>query len=310
MSDDFSKKPEFDEQAEHRSDEEALNDTTDGELLGDLLDEITEPDESAEIEPVIAPVDEDAVEIEEKPYTSDDGPEEEQKSSILLIGIIVAVLVGGIAYFTTKSDSPEQQPAVTASNQTASPAATAQHKPATPDTKKALSTAKKEMKKEVEKTVASSKKAAVAEKPLALKPLLSEPAAVDAAEKAASAVSTAPSDMAATSVDTAALSSAVAVTLEVDPVTRKVISPTEGRTTFAWAVNLISLSTHAAADRLITKLKANGTETELVQINIGESTFYRVRVPNFSSVEEADTAHAKFNEDPMYKGSWVSRYRK
>jgi cell division septation protein DedD len=107
----------------------------------------------------------------------------------------------------------------------------------------------------------------------------------------------------------AELSSTVAAILEVDPVTRKVISPPHG-TTVAWAINLMSLSTHAAADRLINKLKASGTATELVQINIGENTFYRVRVPDFSSVEEADAAHEKFKEEPIYQGSWVSRYHK
>ena len=288
MSDDFSKQPEMDEHRAHRADEDTLHDSNDGELLGDLLDEISVPDESTEIEPAIAPAD-DAIAIEEKTYVSDEAPEEEEKSSILVIGIVVATLVAGAVYFTTKSDAPEQK-------QTASHTATAQQKPVTHEVEKAASTARETVKKAVEPVVVSAKKVATTEKPVALKPLLDQPKAV------AKSTSTAVSEQ-------AELASTVAAILEVDPVTRKVISPPLG-TTVAWAINLMSLSTHTAADRLINKLKASGTTTELVQINIGENTFYRVRVPDFSSVEEADAAHEKFKEEPIYQSSWVSRYHK
>lgn len=278
MSDDFSKQPETDERTEHHADEDRLHESNDGELLGVLLDEVSEPDEGTEIEPAITPTDADAIAIEEKVYnTSDEAPEEEKKSNLLLIGIIVAALVGSIAYFTTKSDSPEKKQAVTASNKAASPVTTAQKKTVPHDAKKAAGPA-----------VTSANQAEIAEKPVVLKPLL---------------------DHSTSTSDETTLSSTVAAILEIDPVTRKVISPLQG-TTFAWAINLMSLSTHAAADRLINKLKASGTATELVQVNIGENTFYRVRIPDFSSVEEADAAHAKFKENPIYQGSWVSRYHK
>ncbi|NWF37383.1 SPOR domain-containing protein [Mariprofundus sp. KV] len=294
MSDDFSKQPGTGEHRAHRADEDILHDSNDGELLGDLLNEISAPDENAEAEPAITPAD-DAIALEVNDHASDEAPEE-KKSSLLLSGIIVAALVGGIAYFTTTSDSPEQQQTVTASNKAVSPPATALQKPVTHEAAKALSTARETVKKVVEPVVASAKKVATTEKPVSLKPLLDQPEAV------AKSSST-------TASDETELSSTIAAILEVDPVTRKVISPPQG-TTFAWAINLMSLSTHAAADRLIKKLKASGTTTELVQINIGENTFYRVRVPDFSSVEEADAAHAKFKEESIYQGSWVSRYHK
>lgn len=305
MSDDHAKQPQADEQrVNHTEDHDTMHENREGELLGDLLDEIAAPDEIAAAnenmasEPAIAPIDEDAIDIESRDFEDNESPEEEQKSSMLLIGIIAAIVVGGITYFATKSDAPEKA-AVTTTQQTATPVPAVQQKAATVASAKASDAVKEALKKPVQAAVASSEEEAATENPVSLKPLL-EPAA----EAAPSTATT------ASPAKQTAFASAVAVHLELDPITRKVISPMDGKTTFVWAVNLMSLSTHAAADRVITKLKANGTETELVQLDIGEKIFYRIRVGNFASVEEADAAHAIFKEDPLYANSWVSRYRK
>jgi len=260
------------------------------------LDEVREADKANETAAADEPVVDETIAIE--PRTEDrldESTEEESSSSFMPIAIIIALVVAGGAYFLLKSD-PGEKSKVTTSNTS--------HEGSTADKAETQKTASmpaiKEMApKRVEK---AADKAASESKPVAMKPLLG-----DSSDKrvpdgsSASAIKTA---------DTMAPSSTVTVHLEVDPVTRKVISPRDGKTTFAWAINLISLSTHAAADRIITELNADGVETELVQVNIADKSYFRIRVPNFTSVEEADKAHVSFKENPAYKNSWVSRYRK
>jgi len=258
-------------------------DSNEGELLGDLLDEVGETDDQHETAA-------ETIAIEPREHEINDAADEKNRSNAMPIAIIIALVAGG-AYFAMQSGDSEQQ-AVTAQ---AVPEKMHAEKeaPASAAVKQIEGEATQQASKAMKAATAQSSRS-IASKPVAMKPLLGDNS--DA--------------MAAKDAPTEALNSVVTVHLEIDPVTRKVISPQDGKTTFAWAVNLVSLSTHAAADRIITRLNNEGIETELVQITIGEKSFYRVRVANFTSVEEADKAHVQFKENPTYKDSWVSRYRK
>ena len=95
-----------------------------------------------------------------------------------------------------------------------------------------------------------------------------------------------------------------------EPATSNMDLPQANKITFVWAVNLISLPTQSSAGRITDQLKTERVETEVVQINIKNRTYYRVRIPNLTSKQEADEAHAAFKDNPAYKGAWINRYRK
>lgn len=275
------------------------NDSLEGDLLGDLLDEVADSEDS-DHEEVVESNDE-AISIEARNNETTPNEEEKEGSNFLLVAVIVTLLVGGIAYFSSKSDTPNEPVAVSQPDAITTAEIERQTTSPVPGIKPAEEPqpATKEVHEQViEKNiqpVSAENKERIAT--TAMKPLLS-----DSNENSEPAVE------AETSSEK--LSSVVSDRLEFDPVTRKVISLQTGKTTFVWAINLISLSTHASADRLINVLQSEGTETELIQVNIGDKTYYRIRVPNFSSVEAADRAHVRFKENPLFSGSWVSRYRK
>jgi outer membrane biosynthesis protein TonB len=95
-----------------------------------------------------------------------------------------------------------------------------------------------------------------------------------------------------------------------EPVASNMDLPQANKTTSVWAVNLISLPTQSSARRITDQLKTEGVETEVVLINIKNRAYYRVRIPNLTSKQEADEAHAAFKDNPAYKGTWINRYRK
>ena len=144
MSDDFSKHEQHsDEVEEHLSaeqyedehvaeelleqiqdDEETIQsasgdeaqDSSEGELLGELLDEVGESDKANETAAADEPVVDETIAIE--PRTEDrldESTEEESSSSFMPIAIIIALVVAGGAYFLLKSD-PGEKSKVTTSN--------------------------------------------------------------------------------------------------------------------------------------------------------------------------------------------------
>lgn len=98
--------------------------------------------------------------------------------------------------------------------------------------------------------------------------------------------------------------------LIVDPVTHEITSPHPDSNTFAWAVNLISFSRLSSAIRMQQQLAEQGTRSELVWISIGESSYYRVRIGDFASEEDAGQQLETFRQRPLFATAWVSRYRK
>jgi len=80
--------------------------------------------------------------------------------------------------------------------------------------------------------------------------------------------------------------------------------------TLVWAVNLTSLSTQSSAQEVIDQLKAEGIEADQIPVHARGHTYYRVRIPDLASRQEADKAKAALMEHPDYKDSWVNSYRK
>ena len=101
----------------------------------------------------------------------------------------------------------------------------------------------------------------------------------------------------------------ITIHLKIDPVSRKVISPTNAKNHAGWAVNLMSLSNEIDAKVAMNRLKAKGFHPEMVVIEIGNHVFYRVRIPNFSSKKAANQAQALFKSEPEYADAWVNHYR-
>ncbi|PJA32545.1 MAG: hypothetical protein CO187_03490 [Zetaproteobacteria bacterium CG_4_9_14_3_um_filter_53_7] len=105
--------------------------------------------------------------------------------------------------------------------------------------------------------------------------------------------------------------SAAAVTNNPVPVTPdagQTVLPTASKPAIFWAVNLLSTTSRPAAERLNLRLQANGTPSELIAIKLRGQTYYRIRVADFSSYQQADEARQSFRATTAYKDAWVSRH--
>jgi len=77
-----------------------------------------------------------------------------------------------------------------------------------------------------------------------------------------------------------------------------------------WAVNLVSYSRLDSARKVIAQLKSEGVDTEFVEVTARGHRYYRVRIPNLSSRQEAIKASSAFRARPEFEGLWIARYRK
>jgi len=77
-----------------------------------------------------------------------------------------------------------------------------------------------------------------------------------------------------------------------------------------WAVNLVSYSRLDSARKVIAQLKSEGVDTEFVEVTARGHKYYRVRIPNLSSRQEAIKASSAFRARPEFEGLWIARYRK
>jgi len=93
-------------------------------------------------------------------------------------------------------------------------------------------------------------------------------------------------------------------------INREMASPEGNHAVYAWAVNLASFTTQSSARRAIDKLKSEGVVSEFIPVNSNGRTYYRIRIPNLSSKQQAEEAHALFMDQPAYKGAWINRYRR
>ena len=77
-----------------------------------------------------------------------------------------------------------------------------------------------------------------------------------------------------------------------------------------WAVNLVSYSRLDSARKAIAQLKSEGIDTEFVEVTARGHRYYRVRIPNLASRQEAIKASSAFRARPEFEGLWIARYRK
>jgi len=96
--------------------------------------------------------------------------------------------------------------------------------------------------------------------------------------------------------------------LEIDPVSRKVIAPQPANTRMVWAVNLTSVSTLAIAAKVRESLDNRGVATELVWVTIGGQSYYRIRIPGFTSKRKATRALRAYMKEREFSSAWIENY--
>ena len=96
--------------------------------------------------------------------------------------------------------------------------------------------------------------------------------------------------------------------LDIDPVSRKVIALHPANTRMAWTVNLASFSSLAVAEKVRESLDNRGVATELIWVTIGKKSFYRIRIPGFSSKRAANKARQAYIKNPEFSSAWLENY--
>jgi len=269
------------------------SDQKSSELLS-ILDEIDNPQNIAAASTADDFTDHDIPDDPNDYSTTTATLEKEPKKPYVLVGLAMAILTAGIGYYITNPGSTDHsagQPdnIIIDTTSTAikpvpvpTPSAPAPAASATP-----THTASKP----------SSDTVASAAKPMHMIPA---PAAIH--KPAQSSKHIAPTS------NTPDISP-ITIHLKIDPVSRKVVSPTHAQRGAGWAVNLVSLSSQSDAKAAMNQLKAKGFHPEVVTVEIGNHVFYRVRIPGFSSKKAANQAQALFKSDPEYADAWVNHYR-
>ncbi|GAV19343.1 sporulation related domain protein [Mariprofundus micogutta] len=75
-----------------------------------------------------------------------------------------------------------------------------------------------------------------------------------------------------------------------------------------WALNVVSLTNKQYADEHLSELNAAGFAAELIEITINGNTWYRIRIPGFASVRDANKTAAEIAQKTPYKDSWAGGY--
>ncbi|MDQ6997891.1 MAG: SPOR domain-containing protein [Mariprofundus sp.] len=96
--------------------------------------------------------------------------------------------------------------------------------------------------------------------------------------------------------------------LDIDPISRKVIALQPANTRMAWTVNLASVSSLAIAEKVRESLDNRGVATELIWVTIGKKSFYRIRIPGFSSKRAANQARLAYIKNPEFSSAWLENY--
>jgi len=91
---------------------------------------------------------------------------------------------------------------------------------------------------------------------------------------------------------------------------RKPASPQPEPTRSAWAVNLMALSNHDSALKVLRRLRAKGFNPELERVKTGGRTFYRVRIANLPGRKAAEKTRDRFRAMPEYRHAWINHYKK
>jgi len=74
-----------------------------------------------------------------------------------------------------------------------------------------------------------------------------------------------------------------------------------------WVVNLTSLSHDTAANSEVARLKGLGIRAESIKVMTQGKTWYRIRVPGFSSAEEADRQRKILSKRLGIRDTWIGK---
>jgi len=247
--------------------------------LNGLLNEFETSDEY--VEPAISPPirQDTSPEIAARP---EQGP---QRKLLPIIGIIVLLVVAGVAYFSATPDIPEPEQATT-EDAKLDVANASDQLTKVPDQ---VETTKQNFANELEQA-----KAVVRTKEVITEaPEIGETAAVSKPLLADSQ----PGDTQAP------------VPVEPQPhqasASGHAISPQAMNSPNVWALNLISVSTQSAAEAVVRKLRLDGIIAEIMQVNVRGKRFYRVRIANLASRQAAIDTRAKLGAS--YRDAWINQ---
>jgi len=74
----------------------------------------------------------------------------------------------------------------------------------------------------------------------------------------------------------------------------------------SWSINLISLTNKSYADEHLLALKSAGYAAEITEVTINETNWYRIIIPGFATVDEANAVASKLADKSDYSTNWVS----
>jgi len=217
-------------------------------------------------------------------------PEQQQKSKLLPITvIIVLLLVAGIAYFSATPDVPKPEQVTTE----AAKSDVANAFDRVVNIPEQVETAKQDFAKEPEQVEVVVKTEAV----------ITEAAKTGAATAAQtlSKPLLADSEQGDTQIPTLDDSQP-----DQPSVSEQATIPQAMTGPYVWALNLISVSTQPAAESVVRKLGREGVTVEIIQVNVKGKRFYRVRIANLTSRQEAIDARAKLGDN--YRDAWISHH--
>ena len=99
-------------------------------------------------------------------------------------------------------------------------------------------------------------------------------------------------------------------TLNNAPAATQTTASKTGKTVRLWSLNLLSTPLQSTAKRINQQLQADGVQSQIISIKVGERTYYRIRVLNYASKQLAAQAQQSFRSRPDYKHAWISSYSK
>jgi len=72
-----------------------------------------------------------------------------------------------------------------------------------------------------------------------------------------------------------------------------------------WALNLLSLAHSSEATDALSTLQAAGFSAELLEVTVHGKQWYRIRIPGFATVREANARAAEIAKKTTYLDAWV-----
>jgi len=237
--------------------------------------------------------------LSNSPVTKADRRQVEQgKVSVFMpMDLVFLIIIGIVTYSYFQPDEPEPLSAIANLTEN-SPAGVQQIQPAAtlmPLSHETIAANTDSDNKEANSAVESHLEAPP-EATLIIEPLSSEPLSATLAEHPEIKEST-----------DASPPSHAALKAGIQPEQMQVIASEAGKPITVWAINLLSTPSQSTAERINKQLQADGTQSEVVAVHVDARTLYRVRVSNFASKQQADTAMALFRTNSDYKHAWLSR---